>query len=296
MNYWVNKPSTFLWKSSDDHPIKEKLRAQTRRAYTFYTLSDDACLKLYQERLVDSELCYGTEVEVLNEEDTYYQVAVPSQRNHEFKNGYEGWVFKEDIDKYPVEILQDAQKVVVCQQEAEVLLESSTQVVKVSLGTVLPLIQEEEDFVYVQTPNGRGEVAKDEVEFYSKKPKEAKQKLIELANSYLDLRYVWSGVTHVGFDCSGFIYTLFKTFGCVLSRDADDQSLEGQEVSYIEAQPGDILYFAYNEGKGAVHHVGLYLGEDQMIHSHTPGSKVMISAISGTKYESELCTVRRHLL
>lgn len=296
MNYWLNKPSTFLWKSPNDHPLKEKLRAQKRRAYTFYTLSDDDCLKLYQERLVDSELCYGTEVEFLNETDTYFQVAVPSQRNHAFKNGYEGWVFKEDIDVYPGEILEGEQKIVVSQQEAEILVESSPQAIKVSLGTILPFIQEEADFFYVQTPNGRGKVAKEVAQFYNKNQKEAKKRLIELAKSYLDLRYVWSGVTHAGFDCSGFIYTLFKTFGCVLSRDADDQSLEGQEVTYSEAQPGDVLYFAYDEGKGVVHHVGLYLGEDQMIHSHTPGSRVMISTISGTKYESELCTVRRHLL
>ncbi|MGB7460256.1 MAG: NlpC/P60 family protein, partial [Carnobacterium jeotgali] len=47
------------------------------------------------------------------------------------------------------------------------------------------------------------------------------------------------------------------------------------------------------EGNGEVHHVGLYLGDDQMIHSQTPGSKVMITKLEGTTYQKELCAVRR---
>ncbi len=89
------------------------------------------------------------------------------------------------------------------------------------------------------------------------------------------------------------MYSLYRTLGIWLSRDAEDQASEGMEVDYRDAEPGDLLFFAYEAGKGRVHHVGLYLGNDQMIHSQTPGSKVLITTLSGTNYETELCTVRR---
>ncbi|EFR98422.1 NlpC/P60 family protein, partial [Listeria ivanovii FSL F6-596] len=56
----------------------------------------------------------------------------------------------------------------------------------------------------------------------------------------------------------------------------------------------DLLFFAYEEGKGDVHHVGVYMGNDEMIHSQTPGSKVILTKITGSKYEPELCVISRH--
>ncbi len=56
---------------------------------------------------------------------------------------------------------------------------------------------------------------------------------------------------------------------------------------------GDLLFFAYEEGKGAIHHVGLYVGGGKMLHSPKTGKSIEILTLKETIYEKELCAVRR---
>ena len=75
-----------------------------------------------------------------------------------------------------------------------------------------------------------------------------------------------------------------------------DQAAEGLEIDKADEgawQIGDLLFFAYEEGKGRLHHVGIYYGNGLMIHSPTSGKAVEIIELAGTVHEKELCAVRR---
>ncbi|WP_192987869.1 C40 family peptidase [Carnobacterium mobile] len=293
MKKMVNASSIFLWTTPEPHEVKELLMKQERKE-TFYHLTDEAALALYEDRLVDSELLYGEIVEVLANEGSYTQVVVPDQKNSEEPKGYPGWVFSDDLSTLPENWAAALDKVAIKKATAEVTFSSETQKKQcVSIGTILSVVGSDEATYQVITPDGTGTVIKESAQLLGTVIEEPAEQIIARAKKFLDLRYVWAGTSAAGFDCSGFVYSLYRTLGIWLSRDAEDQASEGMEVAYRDAQPGDLLFFAYEAGKGRVHHVGLYLGKDQMIHSQTPGSKVLVTTLSGTNYETELCTVRR---
>lgn len=104
--------------------------------------------------------------------------------------------------------------------------------------------------------------------------------------------YVWGGASPAGFDCSGFTYYIFKVNGVSIPRVATAQSYAGSPVSRDNLQPGDLVFFKPRSG-GGVGHTGLYIGNGQMIHSPTSGSKVKVGSINSSYFASRYITARR---
>lgn len=102
-----------------------------------------------------------------------------------------------------------------------------------------------------------------------------------LADSILDrgfelvgTRYRPGGTsTKTGFDCSGFVGYLFREeAGIKLPRSTREMiNLDAPLVSRTELEPGDIVFFN-NRGRGRVSHAGIYIGDDQFIHSSSSRS------------------------
>jgi len=86
-------------------------------------------------------------------------------------------------------------------------------------------------------------------------------------NSFLASLICGGGRSTAGFDCSGFVQTVFELNGIDLPRDTGQQIKLGKEIGndYAEAQKGDLLFFS--NSKGRVNHIGIYLGEGRFIHS-----------------------------
>ncbi|MGH8355425.1 MAG: C40 family peptidase, partial [Pseudomonas sp.] len=76
-----------------------------------------------------------------------------------------------------------------------------------------------------------------------------------------------------GFDCSGFVGYLFKEeAGIQLPRSTREMiNLKAPLVARNELEPGDIVFFN-NRGRGRVSHAGIYIGDDQFIHSSSSRS------------------------
>ncbi|CUT04648.1 C40 family peptidase [Candidatus Chrysopegis kryptomonas] len=93
-------------------------------------------------------------------------------------------------------------------------------------------------------------------------------KIIETAKRFLGVSYLWGGKTPKGFDCSGFVQTVFRINGIYLPRDSDMQWKIGKYVgkNFDKFQKGDLLFFS-SDGK-RITHVGIYTGKDkEIIHS-----------------------------
>ena len=103
-------------------------------------------------------------------------------------------------------------------------------------------------------------------EDFSKPKNFSDNNLIDTVQELLNIPYLWGGKSQLGFDCSGFVQTVFKTFGIYLPRDSYQQlDYEGLvEIDYSEAQVGDLLFFADNKN---VNHVAICIGNEEIIHS-----------------------------
>jgi cell wall-associated NlpC family hydrolase len=96
------------------------------------------------------------------------------------------------------------------------------------------------------------------------------------ARRYLGTPYVWGGTDpSVGLDCSGLVQRVYADLGIGLPRVSGDQARAGRPVaSLAEARPGDVLAFGH-----PVHHVGIYLGDGQMIDAPKPGDRVKVERV-----------------
>jgi len=92
------------------------------------------------------------------------------------------------------------------------------------------------------------------------------EKLISLAKSKLGASYepAKSGPDH--FDCSGFVYYLFKENGMKIPRTSLSQSKSGDKLKREELKRGDMVFFDTYDRKH-VNHSGVYLGDGKFIHS-----------------------------
>ncbi len=79
-----------------------------------------------------------------------------------------------------------------------------------------------------------------------------------------------------GFDCSGLMIYAFAAVGKELPHYSGYQAEAGPRVPLAERRPGDLLFWAEDDGAGAVHHVALYLGGDQMVEAPESGKTVRI--------------------
>jgi murein DD-endopeptidase / murein LD-carboxypeptidase len=106
--------------------------------------------------------------------------------------------------------------------------------------------------------------------------------LIHFANQLVGIPYKSSGKTPVGFDCSGFSFYCFRTYGIYLPYSSTDQAKIGKEIPEAEAEAGDLIFFQGQDmNDKSVHHVGLLVNKKgeklHFIHS---------SSSHGIRYDS----------
>jgi peptidoglycan DL-endopeptidase CwlO len=102
-----------------------------------------------------------------------------------------------------------------------------------------------------------------------------------IALKYLGIPYQWGGASPgTGFDCSGLVMYVYAQLGVQLPHFAAGQYGYGSPVSRDQLQPGDLVFF------DGLSHVGIYIGNGQMVHAPQTGDVVKITALSdfGNRY------------
>lgn len=96
------------------------------------------------------------------------------------------------------------------------------------------------------------------------------ERIIEKGTIFLGTPYQYGAEVGdlTAFDCSSFVAYLFKEEGIIMPRSASDQMQMGMKIPKEEIQRGDLLFFD-TELNGNIEHVGIYLGNNEMLHVST---------------------------
>jgi soluble lytic murein transglycosylase-like protein len=93
--------------------------------------------------------------------------------------------------------------------------------------------------------------------------------------------YRWGGTNPAtGLDCSGLTQRVYADMGISLPRTAAQQASAGRPVaSLADAQPGDLVFFDYSSSRAGIDHVGIYIGNGQMIAAPQEGESVKVQSV-----------------
>ena len=95
-------------------------------------------------------------------------------------------------------------------------------------------------------------------------------KLLDEAYAWLGTPYLYGGKTRKGTDCSGFVVAVFdEALGIKLPRVSREQGEHCKEIKKSDLKPGDLVFFCTGKDKHKVSHVGIYVGDNNMIHAST---------------------------
>jgi hypothetical protein len=149
------------------------------------------------------------------------------------------------------------------------MIEFEGKTFEISLGSTLPYYE-----------NGMIQIDDKKAKFIGKAtfiPEEfSQEKLLATSKLCLEIPYLWGGKNAFGYDCSGFIQTVYKTFGINLPRDSGQQVKLGKDINLVDAQVGDLAFF-HNNGK--IVHVGMIIEGNKIIHA---SKKVKINKLDKT--------------
>lgn len=102
----------------------------------------------------------------------------------------------------------------------------------------------------------------------------AAQVAVRTAMAQLGKPYAWGAAGPDSFDCSGLVQYAYQAAGVSLPHSAATQATMGRAVTRDELQPGDLIGFY-----SPVSHIGIYVGNGQMVHAPTAGEVVQVASI-----------------
>ena len=102
------------------------------------------------------------------------------------------------------------------------------------------------------------------------------ERIVAAAKQYLGVKYRWGGMSRSGVDCSGLTSLAHKTVGINLSHSSASQGRGGKKVARADLMPGDLVCYSG--------HVGIYVGDNKMIHAPQTGDVVRIVEIYGNPW------------
>jgi len=245
----------------------------------------------------DTQALMGDRVVVLAlppKRPRWARVVVPSQPSPLDGRGYPGWVPRRQLTaRTPASSLRRA-TVVTRTAWLRQDRPDPSRLFRISLGTDLPLVSESSTFVRVRTPAGavrrlaRGAVAVHAVG--QPAVTATRSSLVDTAELFVGLPYLWAGASGFGVDCSGLTWLDYRIHGLRIPRDALPQSRRGSPVA--RPRRGDLMFYA---SSGLVHHVSMFVGDGRMVHSPGTGQRVEVIATSTSPYPSQYVGARRYL-
>jgi len=218
-----------------------------------------------------SELCYGTELEILDERGEWVFTRQ--------KDGYLGWAYKQYlIEGYAAKATH---LVLVASYGLRAQPDRESEIVTRVLGGT-----------GIQVEEIRGEWAKivanrtgwmplsflREMNAFPTALEAKRNALVSDSARMIGVPYLWGGTSGNGINSSGLVRLLHHWIGMIIPRDADMQHVAAKPVE-PPFEAGDLLFFSESESQGRITHVGISLGGWTIIHSSRDRNGVYIDDV-----------------
>lgn len=214
----------------------------------------------------------GTPVKILKRDGSWYLIQTPDM--------YIGWAEDDAVSlRTEAELAgwKNSERIIYTGKWGDVYnIKNDGTVSDIVFGSVLQVTGKGILKYDVVLPDGRqGSVRKSEAvdfrQWAERKVMDAAE-MTDFGRTFLGIPYLWGGISHKGIDCSGFAKACYFSSAMIITRDASSQFLYGEEVDVSKSidalQPGDLLFFGRdNNGVKSITHVGMYIGDTEVIHS-----------------------------
>lgn len=242
----------------------------------------------------------GKDVIVTEESDDWIKVVVPGQPTPRDERGYPGWVPRGQLtDKAPAGA--DGPFALVTKPLTWLYDDDGlgTKFLEISYSNRLPVLDESTTALKVATPtDGNKWLSAADATVYASEddiPAPSGADLVADAKLFVGLPYLWAGTSGFGYDCSGLTHTVYKAHGVTIPRDSGPQKDGGTPVSKDDLQAGDLLFY----GQDKVHHVGMYIGDGDMIDARSNTDKeeqlIEVGPVAEHPYDWEYAGAVRYL-
>ena len=256
------------------------------------SMTVDQYLDLTDSDRTQTQALYGTRVNILSQQDGWYEVAVEGQPTPKNSLGYPGWMpaAQVSLDSSYGQLLSNkpfaaVDKVATAPLYRDALMTETY--LEISYDTRLPVIDHFGGLIQVAVPGGgsaylsaRHATVYDSV---SNIPYPTGKDLVNAGKLFLGRPYLWGGSSAFAFDCSGFTHTLYDARGITIARDSDAQADftgHGTQIAQSELEPGDLIFYASNlTNPSSIYHVAMYAGNAEMLEAYGAGIPVRITPV-----------------
>ena len=220
---------------------------------------------------LSSELCYGTEVEILDEQGKWVFTRQ--------KDGYLGWAYKGYLaEGYASETTH---LVLAPSYELRAQPDPESEIVtRVVSGTGVCVEETSGEWAKV-VANRTGWMPLSLLRAIVDIPEsidEKRKSILEDSKRMIGIPYLWGGTSGNGIDCSGFVRLLHKWVGVDIPRDADMQHSTAKPVE-PPFEVGDLLFFREGGSQRRITHVGISLGGWTIVHTSRRNNGVYVDDV-----------------
>ena len=246
----------------------------------------------------DTQALLGDRVVVTSVQGSWVKVVVPDQPTPLDARGYPGWVPSRQLSATAPATATSVATVTARTAWLRADNAGAAPTTEVSFGTRLPVLTGAGgDWVRVGLPGGlTRRLARSSVAVHaagSAARPATGLLLVQSAQAFTGLPYLWAGRSGFGFDCSGLTSLVYRVHGVTIPRDADAQMAAGRAVSSAGRGPGDLLFYATSSGY--IHHVSMDAGAGLMVQSPATGKTVETIPVSTASYAAQYAGARRFL-